>query len=626
MNKIISILIVNLNNLEYTKDCINDLIKQDCSFNLMIVDQNSTENGTKEYFDSLLESKLPKNIEYLRFYQNTYNQPLNHIWNWFAEISNTKYLCMLNNDVRICPNFLSTAIKVLDKEPMVGIINHVTNNRDYRKWSDELDYKIIDNIYRQGWDFIIRKECYNQIPEELEFFFGDDYIYSTLYSNNFKGAYILNSPMIHYECSTTEEKGGVRDLSNDKIYIESLKHIHNNISFNELSKWKPEFDILEKLDDKQNIQEQDNLIYKNITLAQTPNIISAFTEILPNFVNIIEIGFHRGGLSIWLNDNKPTNCNLICYDITKEYLLVNDSIDFRIKDCYLPEVINEIKELINKPGKTLVLCDGGNKNYEFNTFSNFLKVGDVIMCHDYCDDLRDYKILQNNIKWFSQAESFHDDIKDSILNNNLEPYYYNTFKNVLWGSYIKKQDTNIKLSILICSLIERRKEFLDRLLNILEPQTLNKEVEIIIISDNAKRSIGQKRNDALNMANGEYVCFIDDDDLISDNYVDYILEKMENKPDVIVFDAQITFDSINPKLVKYGREYDYIEKQDAYYRQPNHLMVHRKSNITEIFKDVKTGEDDEWASRMLDRIVTQERIDKILYFYDYKTTTKKYFN
>ena len=78
-------------------------------------------------------------------------------------------------------------------------------------------------------------------------------------------------------------------------------------------------------------------------------------------------------------------------------------------------------------------------------------------------------------------------------------------------------------------------------------------------------------------------------------------------------------------MVKYGREYYYSEKPEAYYRHPNHLMVHKKENITEYFKDIKTGEDDEWALRMLPRIVTQSRINKVLYYYDYNTFTKKYF-
>ena len=119
---------------------------------------------------------------------------------------------------------------------------------------------------------------------------------------------------------------------------------------------------------------------------------------------------------------------------------------------------------------------------------------------------------------------------------------------------------------------------------------------------------------------------MDDDDRISETYVDDILQEIINwSPDVIVFDAEITFNGTNPKLVKYGREYDYCENPEAYYRHPNHLMVHKKENITEYFRDIKTGEDDEWASRMLPRIVTQSRTDKILYYYDYSTSTKKYF-
>jgi hypothetical protein len=55
-------------------------------------------------------------------------------------------------------------------------------------------------------------------------------------------------------------------------------------------------------------------------------------------------------------------------------------------------------------------------------------------------------------------------------------------------------------------------------------------------------------------------------------------------------------------------------------------MVHKKSNITEWFRDIKTGEDDEWAARMLSRIVTQSRIEKVMYFYEFRTTTKKYYS
>lgn len=230
----ISILIVNLNNLQFTKDCVNDLLSQDCEFKLTIIDQNSSEEGTREYF-----STLPENIEFI---QNDYNVNLNQLWNWFVLKSNTPYICLLNNDVRIAPNFLSSAIQVLEKEPNVAIVNHVSNNKKYSEWHSELNYKIIEYPYRQGWDPIFRKECYNQIPNDLSFFYGDDYIYSKIYSSGMKGAYILNSPMIHFERSTTIEKGGQRDASPDSLYFHQLDLDYKNMSFvEELSKWKPEF-------------------------------------------------------------------------------------------------------------------------------------------------------------------------------------------------------------------------------------------------------------------------------------------------------------------------------------------------------------------------------------------------
>lgn len=243
----ISVLVVNLNNLEFTKNCINDLMIQDCEFNLTIVDQNSSEEGTKEYF-----STLQSNVEFI---QNSENIPLNHLWNWFVEKSTTPYVCLLNNDVRIAPNFLSSAIQVLEKEPNVGFVNHVTNNKDYQEWSDTLDYRIIQTPYRQGWDPIFRKDCWNKIPSELSFFYGDDYIYSKLYSSGMKGAYVLNSPMIHFERSTTVEKGGQRDASPDGSFFSQLDIEFKNMSFvEELSKWKPEFfSLLIKIEDRVDI-------------------------------------------------------------------------------------------------------------------------------------------------------------------------------------------------------------------------------------------------------------------------------------------------------------------------------------------------------------------------------------
>lgn len=626
MNQI-SVLVVNLNNLNYTKDCINDLLLQDCEFNLTIVDQNSSEEGTREYL-----STLPSNIEFI---QNEENKPLNHLWNWFVEKSNTPYICLLNNDVRIAPNFLSSTIKVFEKESNVGFVNHVSNNKDYQEWSSNLRYKIIEEPYRQGWDPIFRKDCYSQIPNELSFFYGDDYIYSKLYSSGMKGAYVLNSPMIHFERSTTVEKGGQRDASPDGDFFYYLDIEYKNLSFvEELSKWKPEFNKI----NMNNKYSKESYITRDANIENWESHLN--TVILNQYSDIIrgkvaDFGCNHGACTIIAARNENIE-NIIGIDINSESILVAEEL---LSTCNEPvDVKNKVRYQVGDLTNLNRISD----NY-FDSATCFHTL-EHIYPDDYTDVFSEWKRVISDGGHFIVSVPYLNAYDDPCHvnyfdENNLSELFNQQGFEVIECYRDNREDFDclniiskvnkreIDLSILICSLTERRNIFLNRLLDNLEPQAINKNVEIIVLSDNAKRSIGQKRNDAIKMANGKYICFIDDDDLVSHDYVDLILKEIRDwSPDVIVFDALITFDDQRPKIVKYGREFDYCEKEEAYYRHPNHLMVHKKSNITEWFKDIKTGEDDEWASRMLDRIVTQSRINRILYFYEYRTTTKKYYS
>ena len=622
----ISVLVVNLNNLQFTKDCVSDLMSQDCEFNLTIIDQNSSEEGTKEYF-----STLPSNIDFI---QNESNTPLNHLWNWFVIKSNTPYICLLNNDVRIASNFLSSAIQVFEKEQNVGFINHVSNNKDYQEWSNELKYKVIELPYRQGWDLIFRKECYNQIPNELSFFYGDDYIYSKLYSSGMKGAYILNSPMIHFERSTTVEKGGQRDASPDGSFFSQLDLEFKNMSFvEELSRWKPEFNKIkmkEKYSKESYITRDANI--ENWESHLNTIILNQYSEIIKG--RVADFGCNHGACTIIAARN-PNIKSIVGIDINQESILVaenllsncNESLEVKSKVRYQVGDLTNLNRISDNYFDsatcfhTLEHIYQEDYNIVFSEWKRVIKDGghfivSVPYLRAYDDPCHVNYFDENNLSELFTQQGF--EVVECYRDNR------EGFDCLNIVSKVNKKE--IDLSILICSLTERRNIFLDRLLDKLEPQVKDKNVELLVFSDNAKRSIGQKRNDAIKMANGKYTCFIDDDDLVSDDYVDLILKEIRDwSPDVIVFDALITFDEQRPKLVKYGREFDYCEKEEAYYRHPNHLMVHKKSNITEWFQDIKTGEDDEWASRMLDRIVTQSRIEKILYYYEYRTTTKKYY-
>lgn len=175
-----------------------------------------------------------------------------------------------------------------------------------------------------------------------------------------------------------------------------------------------------------------------VIAAQTPGIQQEFAAILPDFDIVIEIGFDRGALTSWLHQNKSAHTRLISYDISfGNKQIFNDAIDFRQGDCFDSKIIEEIKNLIQSTGRVLVLCDGGNKEREFELYSEFLKKDDVIMLHDYAHSEEEYQQICSRIGWRTSAESRYSNIQTPIHNNNLLPYKYDAFKEVLWGAFIK---------------------------------------------------------------------------------------------------------------------------------------------------------------------------------------------
>jgi len=182
-----------------------------------------------------------------------------------------------------------------------------------------------------------------------------------------------------------------------------------------------------------------------------------------------------------------------------------------------------------------------------------------------------------------------------------------------------------KLSLLILSL-EQRKTFLARLLSILIPQ-LNDSVEIIIESDSGETSIGEKRNKAISKSTGDYICFIDDDDLVSGDYVEKILSSLSGSPDCVGISLLHFNDNILAGLTYHSISYtNWFESREnviglmRYYRNPNHLNpVKRNLAVLCPFPNKSMGEDKDYSMALLSLLKTEVYIKEPIYYYMFRS-------
>ena len=187
----------------------------------------------------------------------------------------------------------------------------------------------------------------------------------------------------------------------------------------------------------------------------------------------------------------------------------------------------------------------------------------------------------------------------------------------------------MKLSILVCSTNNRYDNFLISILDQLFaqwnnlPDYLKNEVEILTLIDNKTRMLGTKRNNLIEIAQGDYVVFVDDDDRVSKDYIKQLLTGISFKADVINFNVEVSINGNEPKPCFYNAEYeaDYNEA-DSYHRLPNHIMCVKRSLALQVmYKDIPKGEDSDYSKRLKPLINTQYNIGATLYYYDYSDVT-----
>ena len=173
------------------------------------------------------------------------------------------------------------------------------------------------------------------------------------------------------------------------------------------------------------------------------------------------------------------------------------------------------------------------------------------------------------------------------------------------------------LSVLVPMVPGRSTATLESLLE----QARGRPVEVLALLDNRMRSIGLKRDALLHSSRGEYVAFVDDDDLISSQYINMILIGLLPRPDAVLFDVEVRDVSGEERqdllICKLGSQDEDIRfdgtpvKRGLWHIHTIRGELARKAH----FPDLQYGEDIVWLRQVRPLVRETTKVDSVLYTY-----------
>jgi glycosyltransferase involved in cell wall biosynthesis len=175
-----------------------------------------------------------------------------------------------------------------------------------------------------------------------------------------------------------------------------------------------------------------------------------------------------------------------------------------------------------------------------------------------------------------------------------------TFWNRDLMTYIRRKSYPYEWSILIPTM-PGREASLQRLMASIREKTERLapllRVELCVDFDNRESSIGVKRNRLLHRARGKYVSFIDDDDDITDAYVEDVLAMFQGGFQTMRLCGSIGSNTFFHSIAITLK--DPMAVGDVFQRCVNHLNP-MLADIAKLvsFKDATYGEDMDWTVRL----------------------------
>lgn len=186
------IILVNYNGYKDTLNCIKSIKDKDLDNNIIVVDNNSTDNSIEhlEKIDGITFIKSKKNLGF----SGGNNLGIN-----YAIKKGAKYIMLLNNDTEIETNSITIMKKTLEENNLLGIVGSrimyydnkkiinycggninwnrgTTIHQNYKKEFDDKIEKFFYTEFVTGCSMMIKREVFEKIgllPEEYFMYYED---------------------------------------------------------------------------------------------------------------------------------------------------------------------------------------------------------------------------------------------------------------------------------------------------------------------------------------------------------------------------------------------------------------------------------------------------------------------
>ena len=183
---------------------------------------------------------------------------------------------------------------------------------------------------------------------------------------------------------------------------------------------------------------------------------------------------------------------------------------------------------------------------------------------------------------------------------------------------------SILLSILTPAVPSRWAQ-LQKLSDELARQIGDKPVEHLVLMDNKRRTVGEKRDALLRASRGQYVAYCDDDDWVRNGYVDEILRAIQSNPgvDVVTFNQHSRVNEYTSEVqLQLGNPNHPFNPGGITLRNAWHVCAWRRGlAVQSFFPASNYGEDWAYASRLCAVAKTSFHIPYILHEYRHSSAT-----